>query len=1186
MNHFSLSAIVLLALLAFANLQPASAQRVNTDSLREARMKVIEAERTARMRGIDSMQKARQHVLDSAKKSRAHLADSLGAIRKYRESKRFKDSVAKSRNRRLDSIKNVRTTFFDSVKTVRKEAIDSAAAVRKQKTDSFQQIIKERTAKMAAVKKYRESKRYKDSLVISRQSRLDSVKAVRKAFNDSMTTARRADAEALKATRKASLDSAMAIRKLALDSLKSLRKLRADSLAKKKDSRERQKKAEDKLKEDKKQLAFELKLKQKREAWNNEKMLKKKWTVPRQVIQNTYTRYNYFFNANNKMEEALKNMQNNTSDQFDSLIALYPFDPNRDSATYAADMDSVIQKASLGIQIHDPRTKWADDLYLLLGQAYYYKGNYTQASNAFRYVISINQQRKMKARQAAARAGKAKKGSPNSRDLPSIADDDPKGPLDFLKHRNVHNQTVLWLSRVYAQSGKRDEAAAILDLLDGDKKLPDNLKGKLALEKAFLALNEKRYDEASPYLAAAAADGNVPDWLRIRCAFLNGQILYASGKYTDAATQFSQAIDLHPRLEMDFYARKNLAYAIMNHGGDAATAASGLRRLLNDNKYAAYYEQIYYVLGRLAANSGDTRDAIANLQRSIASPKTTKKQKATSFAALGNVFYNTGNYREAKAAYDSAAYLGRAAADDTLIQVAARRSKSLDKVTKPMNIIRQQDSLLALAALSPKEQEAIVRKYLRNQQKRKEDSVLSAALQANQPKTMDNPDGNDASWYFSNTALMQQGYNDFKRKWGNRPNVDNWRRIAAVNASNKPGAATAEGDAAADEDQPEGTAPSTSESALLALIPNKPEQRETAKEKIQRAYVDLSSAYILALEDYTRASATLDTLGQRFPKHGNQAEALYLRYQIALATNKLPEAQAFAADLRRHYPDSRFAKVVTPKDDEEDVALASALPIGMYYEETYQLLMQRDYGQVLQRARQGKRQFNDQTVVKRFTIMEAIAHAGTGNYKAADTILNQFITNYPADSLKPWAESVLQFVSKTKPKDSVSADSLARQTKAGMIPTQALETAKKLDSLSDMNMALAQAMAKPTAPSNYAYKPTEPHYVVFSFHKMESKAMGVKAGITDFNTFKYNGQGLTASIQMLQEDQGVITVRQFSSAGQARAYMSNLKNSAQLFKEYKPGDFQFFLVSASNFLKMEKDRDVPGYLKFYQANYR
>ena len=39
-------------------------------------------------------------------------------------------------------------------------------------------------------------------------------------------------------------------------------------------------------------------------------------------------------------------------------------------------------------------------------------------------------------------------------------------------------------------------------------------------------------------------------------------------------------------------------------------------------------------------------------------------------------------------------------------------------------------------------------------------------------------------WYFYNTSLKSKGFTEFKAKWGNRPNADNWRRLASIKQTN------------------------------------------------------------------------------------------------------------------------------------------------------------------------------------------------------------------------------------------------------------------------------------------------------------------------------------------------------------------------------------------------------------------
>src|SRR5690606_34276891 len=236
---------------------------------------------------------------------------------------RYQDSVATVRQQRLDSIKVVRTAYNDSVRKVQRAIIDSTIAERKRVNDSTRLAVKA----------------FNDSLI-----------AERKRVNDSF----KAELLQQKEERTRLLDSAMAARKVISDSMAKVRE------ARKLESEEKLKK-----REKKKQQQFVLNMEKERAAYTNEKLRKKRWSFNRRIAQNTTTRYNYVYNTNLKMNEAEKNMYRNKKEKYDSLIALLPINPNFDSSKMLGDMDSLIRRASVGIQIHDPRSKWQDDLYLL-----------------------------------------------------------------------------------------------------------------------------------------------------------------------------------------------------------------------------------------------------------------------------------------------------------------------------------------------------------------------------------------------------------------------------------------------------------------------------------------------------------------------------------------------------------------------------------------------------------------------------------------------------------------------------------------------------------------------------------------------------------------------------------------------------------------------------------------------------
>ena len=58
-----------------------------------------------------------------------------------------------------------------------------------------------------------------------------------------------------------------------------------------------------------------------------EKSSQKKFTKPRRFFQNTYTHYNYFFNANTKLNEILDRAKASHVDDYTELLPFYNYDP-------------------------------------------------------------------------------------------------------------------------------------------------------------------------------------------------------------------------------------------------------------------------------------------------------------------------------------------------------------------------------------------------------------------------------------------------------------------------------------------------------------------------------------------------------------------------------------------------------------------------------------------------------------------------------------------------------------------------------------------------------------------------------------------------------------------------------------------------------------------------------------------
>lgn len=1175
---FALSFLFLLAAHLF--LVPragAQTSRAAIDSARQANAARVDSMRRANAARMDSVKAAREVASRLFKENQKRRTDSLSALRKYRESKRYADSVARIRQQRADSFRAVQRGKIDSATAERNHIRDSAIAARTATLSELRTAQKKRSDSIAAMRKYRESKRYADSVAVVRKVRTDSLQAARKSFADSARASRKAIAAEMAAARKKTADSLAAIRKYTSDSLATIRKRRTDSLTAIRTAKEKAAKDKEKAKEKKMELALNIKIAKKREKWSNESMLKKKWGVPRKQIQNLFTHYNYYFNANRKMQEAEANMLRVKKDNYDKTIDLFPFNPDTDSTLLLADMDSIIQKTSVGIQIHDPRTDWADELYLLLGQAYYYKGSYDNAAIAFRYVISL---RELKRKEEARRKGYV---APRGK-TPSILQDEKKSALDFLKHQSVHNDALLWLARTYAQTARYGEAESILDLLVNDPNFPESLRGRYSMETANLALKTKKYQEAPGALLTVADDKKIPNWQRQRAAYLAGQLLQQEGKYSEAANAFVKVVDLNPRIEMDFQARKNAAYSVMASGKPSEETVASLRKMLKDSKYAPYYEQVYYVLGRVAANSGNRTLAIDYLTQSLRAPRTTRPQRALSFLALGDVYYADGLYNPAQSAYDSAAFLAGKDAAKAPFDVAAQRAKSLASVAGPARQMAAQDSLLALSNMSEKEQRAVVRKYLKYLSSQKADSLNRAGGGDNNTMALPTNDGNstgggDNSWYFASTTTLQQGFTDFRRKWGNRTLTDNWRR-ASANAMSLAGAGpdgqplnpAANVDTVSGKTDAASTGPT--EASLLAQIPKTEAERESVRRRLEQSMLALATAYANDVQDYPRAMKVLDDMDRRFPEQQSPDETLYLGYLVYLRQNQIERAQMLSQQLLEKYPRSRFAALVRPSDEAAGPLLTSAVESDSYYEDTYNMVQRRAFADALRRSRDGQQRWPDPRINERFRILEIMALSGNREYTTADSIVGKFITTTANDSLRGWAQALQDFIRQEKAKDTVRVTASATNAPGAISGNRPSVVA-----------ADSTGVSAPV-PATYAYKPGKPHAFVFVFSRMEARVMGLKAGLGDMNMLRFSEDKLATSVQNLPGGGGIVLVQGFPNAQKAKAYEQSFRNTAALTREFKANERKTLLISEENLRKLIADGDLPAYEAFYGKNYR
>jgi tetratricopeptide (TPR) repeat protein len=280
----------------------------------------------------------------------------------------------------------------------------------------------------------------------------------------------------------------------------------------------------------------------------SEKTGEKKFTVPRRIIQNTVSHYNYYFNANNKINQVIERARLNNNDVYYKLLPFYSYSLSNTSSQ-ANELDSVIYKATAGILLHDLRSEWVDNFYLLIGKAYLLKKAFDSASMAFQF-INFNLYPKKKKDEDQVIVGSNLNGG-NSL---SIANKETGNLLTktFSKPPS-RNDALVWQIRTLIEMEEYADAAGLLNTLHNDANFPGRLMPYLEEVNAYWFYKQGIYDSAATHLEKALSNANdLPE--RARSEYLLAQLYELTKNRTKASEYYNKAIRHATDPLLDIYA--------------------------------------------------------------------------------------------------------------------------------------------------------------------------------------------------------------------------------------------------------------------------------------------------------------------------------------------------------------------------------------------------------------------------------------------------------------------------------------------------------------------------------------------------------------------------------------------------------------------------------------------------------
>ena len=268
----------------------------------------------------------------------------------------------------------------------------------------------------------------------------------------------------------------------------------------------------------------------------SEKSADKKFTLIRHFFQNNYTRYNYFFNANNKINSVIERAKQSQVDDFTKLLSYYPFSLEN-TASQKTELDSVIYKATAGILLHDLRNDWVDNMYLLMGKAYYLRKDFDSAAATFQFINYNLFPRKKKEEDS--RIVGSNENASNS--TISIANKEKQNILQKIVSKPPsRNDALVWLARTLIELDELGEAAGLISTLQHDPNLPKRLINDLDEVYGYWFFKQNNYDSTAAYLEKALSNADTKQD-RSRAEFLLAQLYEKNGQFDKATLYYNKA---------------------------------------------------------------------------------------------------------------------------------------------------------------------------------------------------------------------------------------------------------------------------------------------------------------------------------------------------------------------------------------------------------------------------------------------------------------------------------------------------------------------------------------------------------------------------------------------------------------------------------------------------------------------
>lgn len=705
------------------------------------------------------------------------------------------------------------------------------------------------------------------------------------------------------------------------------------------------------------------------------------------------TKYNILYNGGIALDKGIQDLKLQYKDNFWETLPIERMQINEQQILPGQNKNAnfdraeektikAIQKHSMNIDGSEKNTQM-DEAHLMLGKSRYYDQRFVPALEAFNYVLYKY---------------------PNSDKI---------------------NEVKIWREKTNMRMDNDALAITNLRKLLKDIKFKDQIfaDANATLAQAFLNLKQRDSAVAKLKIAREFTKQNEE---KARYRFILGQVYDEMGYKDSAFTQYQEVIDMKRKSSRNYviqsYAMQAKQFDYKK--GDTVAFLKKFNTLLKDIENRPFLDVLNHQMA-LFYDKNKKQDIARNYyNKSLKSRSEDTYLVASNYRNLAEIYFNKAKYVTAGKYYDSTLVSLKPRTRE--FNLITKKRFNLEDVIKFESIAQTNDSILKIASLSSSEKEKYYQDYIDKLKKEDEikikldekEAKLKEQLEANNdnsgkidnrnstkedalvetPKTTvntPNPSplnaGNATAFYFYNPTTVAYGKVEFKKKWGNRSLVENWRLSDKKVSDKNENDVTDENDISAENDsKPKEINQKYTTQFYIKDIPTDKNILDSLAKQRNFAYYQLGVIYKEKFKEYQRAADKLEKLLDNKPEERLVLPTMYNLFKIYEGIDK-EKATVMKSKIISQFPDSRYAQIISNPNATNQTASSPDVAYDVLYKEYEQGMFRT----VLIKTQVAIEQFSGEEILSKLELLKATLIGrlkGLEEYKKA---LNYVALSYP-----------------------------------------------------------------------------------------------------------------------------------------------------------------------------------------------